>query len=144
MRDDHGVPPPLARIYETVLYADDLPAAVGFYRDVLGLHPADELDDLGAAFRLPEGAVLLIFEPSLSSRPGRPVPSHGAVGAGHVAFQVDAPALDLWREHLTGLGIAIELEQPIGVGGRQLYFRDPAGNSVELVEGEAWPGYASL
>lgn len=125
----------ISRVYETVLYAPDVGAAHDFYRDVLGLRAVD-VDELAAAFRLGDGGMLLVFAPQLSSQPGRRVPSHGASGAGHVAFSVDA--LDPWREPLRSAGVDVEREVEWN-GGRSLYIRDPAGNSVELVEGEIWP-----
>jgi catechol 2,3-dioxygenase-like lactoylglutathione lyase family enzyme len=122
------------RIFETVVYSTDYEAAVAFYRDVLGLQ---EVDD--GAFRL-EGGMLLIFDPTRSSQPGRPVPSHGATGAGHVAFSVGDGELDGWREALRERAVEIEQEMNwLQGGGRSIYFRDPAGNSVELVEGDMWP-----
>jgi catechol 2,3-dioxygenase-like lactoylglutathione lyase family enzyme len=127
------------RVYETVLYAADVPAAARFYVDVLGLRLVDGPDELAAAFRLEDGGVLLVFEPSRASRPGRPVPSHGASGAGHVAFSVEAGGLDAWAEVLRERGVEIEREVDWEQGGRSLYVRDPAGNSVELVDGDIWP-----
>jgi catechol 2,3-dioxygenase-like lactoylglutathione lyase family enzyme len=126
----------ISRVYETVLYADDLVEAHDFYRDVLGLRPVGELDELAASFRLADGAMLLVFAPQLSSQPGRRVPSHGATGAGHVAFSVDR--VEEWRERLRAVGLDIEREVDWD-GGRSIYVRDPAGNSVELVEGDIWP-----
>jgi catechol 2,3-dioxygenase-like lactoylglutathione lyase family enzyme len=121
-------------VYETVVYAQDLPAAVAFYRDVLGLR---EVDD--GVLRLEDGGVLLLFDPSRSSQPGRPVPSHGPSGGSvHVAFAVEE--LEPWRERLAAAGVEIEHEHEWARGGaRSLYVRDPAGNSVELVEGDLWP-----
>ena len=120
-------------VYETVVYASDLEAATAFYRDVLGLR---EVDD--GAFRLDGGGMLLLFDPARSSQPGRPVPSHGATGAGHVAFAVDS--LEAWLERLGEAGVDVEQEKEWARGGaRSVYVRDPAGNSVELVEGDLWP-----
>jgi catechol 2,3-dioxygenase-like lactoylglutathione lyase family enzyme len=121
------------RIFETVVYATDYEAAVAFYRDVLGLR---EVDD--GAFRL-EGGMLLLFDPTRSSQPGRPVPSHGATGPGHVAFAVGDGELDSWGEAFRERGVKIEQEVAWPQGGRSIYVRDPAGNSVELVEGDIWP-----
>jgi catechol 2,3-dioxygenase-like lactoylglutathione lyase family enzyme len=90
-------------------------------------------------FRLPDGGVLLIFDPARSSTPGRPVPSHGAIGAGHVAFALEPGTLDVFADALRRQGIEIEQEITWDEGGRSAYVRDPAGNSVELVDGEAWP-----
>lgn len=125
------------RAYETVLYAADVPSAAAFYRDVLGLRLVDGPDELAAAFRLEDGGMLLLFDPERSSKPARPVPSHGTRGGGHVAFSV--PALDEWRARFAEHGVDVEQEKAWPQGGRSIYVRDPAGNSVELVEGELWP-----
>lgn len=92
-----------------------------------------------AAFRLADGSVFLIFDPVRASAVGRRVPVHGATGAGHVAFAVEVGALEAWASELRRKEIEIERDITWEEGGRSLYVRDPAGNSVELVEGEAWP-----
>jgi len=121
-------------VYETVVYAPDLEAAAAFYRDVLGLRQVDD-----RAFRLDDDGILLLFDPAQSSQPGRLVPSHGPSGGSvHVAFSV--VSLDRWRERLAAAGVEIEHEHEWARGrARSLYVRDPAGNSVELVEGDLWP-----
>jgi catechol 2,3-dioxygenase-like lactoylglutathione lyase family enzyme len=124
------------RVYETVLYADDVAQAAHFYESVLGLRLVAGPDELMAALRLEDGGVLLIFDPRRASRPGRAVP-HGAAGAGHVAFSV--AELDGAAAELRERGIELERQAEWPQGGRSVYFRDPAGNSVELVEGEVWP-----
>jgi catechol 2,3-dioxygenase-like lactoylglutathione lyase family enzyme len=126
-------------VYETVIYAADVPATAAFYADALGLRLVDGPDELAAAFRLDDEGVLLIFDPSRASLPGRPVPSHGSSGPGHVAFRADDGTLAAWAETLRGRGIEIEQEVDWDRRGRSIYVRDPAGNSVELVEGDIWP-----
>lgn len=132
--------PSLTRIYETVLYVDDLRAADAFYGGVLGLTQIRESADLLDGFRLPSGGVLLVFNARESIKPGRGIPSHGAAGPGHIAFSVGAGGLAAWRARLAAAGVAIEQEHEWKPGVRSVYVRDPAGNSVELVEGEIWPG----
>ena len=122
------------RVYETVVYATDTDAARAFYREVLGLREVGE-----GAFRFDDDAMLLLFDPTRSSLPGRGVPSHGPSGAGHVAFAVGEGELDAWLERFQAAGVELEQEQNWEQGGRSLYVRDPAGNSVELVEGDLWP-----
>jgi len=129
-------------VYETVLYAPDPRAAAEFYRDVLGLEQLEDPDDLSAVFRLPAGHVLLLFNPRLSSQPGRPVPSHGSAGPGHIAFAIEGGAYEDAVARLREKGIEIEREIDWG-RGRSVYFRDPAGNSVELVDGDIWPPSAA-
>jgi len=72
------------RIFETVLYAEDLAAAERFYHATMGLEII-ERSNVFAAFRC-GGGVLLVFDPRKSAASGRDVPAHGTSGAGHVAF----------------------------------------------------------
>jgi catechol 2,3-dioxygenase-like lactoylglutathione lyase family enzyme len=125
-------------IFETVLYAADLGAAERFYRDVLGLELISRFD-VALAFRCRDG-VLLIFDPDKASQPNRSVPSHGGRGPGHLAFAATADELDAWRAHLRERGVPIEAEVNWEVGGASLYFRDPAGNSIEFAPPTLWGG----
>ena len=128
------------QVFETVLYARDIAAIVAFYGGTLGLRMVEEPDELAAIFRLDDGGMLLVFDPDRSSVPGRPAPSHGADGPGHVAFRVDPAELDRCAERLRQAGVETEKEVDRGgTGGRALYVRDPAGNSVELLDGDPWP-----
>ncbi|HZW10189.1 MAG TPA: VOC family protein [Phycisphaerales bacterium] len=135
--------PKLTGVHETVLYAAELDEAVRFYAGILGLEPfAEAVGASGRGLRLPSGAVLLIFDPEMAIRPGRDVPSHGAIGPGHVCFAIAQSAYDDWIRHLRARGIEIEKEMawpgPEGGRPRSIYFRDPAGNSVELMAGDYW------
>ena len=125
-------------IFETVLYADDLAAPEEFYRDALGLEILDR-SDLMVVFRCGVG-VLLVFDPEKSGAPGRTVPSHGAIGPGHLAFAAREDDLDLWRSRLVENGVEIESEVEWEPGGLSIYFRDPAGNSIELATPKLWGG----
>jgi catechol 2,3-dioxygenase-like lactoylglutathione lyase family enzyme len=127
-----------SRIFETVLYAEDLPVAERFYHEALGLEVI-ERGELLVAFRCGDG-VLLIFDPRSSTIPGRDVPSHGTSGAGHVAFAAKPEDLEAWRRQLCQAAIPIEREVDWPEGGRSIYFRDPAGNSVELAPPTIWGG----
>jgi catechol 2,3-dioxygenase-like lactoylglutathione lyase family enzyme len=118
------------------LYADDVPALAAFYAGVVGLTQIDPPDEHSAAFRLEDGNVLLVFDPGRTSTPGRFVPAHGTTGKGHVAFRVDD--LGEFAQRLRAHEVEIEREITWPLGGRSVYFRDPAGNSVEYVEGEIW------
>lgn len=134
-----NVRPQPVGVYETVLYASDVAAAARFYSEVLGLPLLQKPDELSAEFRFGDDGVFLVFDPARASAPGRLVPSHGATGPGHVAFAVEADSLETFAAELRRRGVEIEREITWDEGGRSLYVRDPAGNSVELVEGEAWP-----
>jgi len=124
-------------VAETVLYADDLVAAARFYANVLGLAVVRQPDDLMAVVRVNPTSVVLLFNHRSSAVPSRNVPSHGTVGPGHVAFLVDK--LEAWRERLRAAGVPIEREIDWPRGGRSIYVRDPANNSVELMDRDIWP-----
>lgn len=128
-------------ILETCLYVDDLDAATAFYQDVLGLEKFAGVRGRHVFFRCGQG-VFLLFNPAQTEKPAGDVPAHGARGPGHVAFAMSSEEAAAWREHLTAQGVAIEAEVWWPRGGFSLYFRDPAGNSVELTTPQTW-GLAS-
>jgi catechol 2,3-dioxygenase-like lactoylglutathione lyase family enzyme len=130
-----------AGILETVLYARDLAAAEAFYGEVLGLEPFAKQPTRHLFYRCGD-QMLLIFNPAATRLPpgpdALPVPTHGMEGEGHVCFRASAEEIAAWRGRLAGLGVAIESEFTWPGGGRSLYFRDPAGNSLEFAEPAIW------
>ena len=128
--------PPIERVLETILYVGDLDAAERFYREVLGLELDSKKDGLFVFFKCGDG-MLLLFEPHAAST-GRNVPAHGAHGPGHACFAVAEDDLDGWKARLRAAGVAIEQEMAWPRGGRSFYFRDPAGNSLELATPRIW------
>lgn len=131
--------PSVHGVHETIIYAADLDAAVRFYADVLGLTPLSEsVGAAGRGLRLASGAVLLIFDPERSIRSGRGVPAHGAIGPCHVAFAIGEDSCDAWLARLGEHGVEVEQETVWPGGSRSIYFRDPDGNSVELMAGDSW------
>ncbi|MGN6550248.1 MAG: VOC family protein [Pararhizobium sp.] len=132
---------PLKAVLESSLYADDLNAAERFYGEVLQLERVTRVEDRHVFFRCGAGMVL-IFNPAATTEPpanpALPVPSHGARGQGHLCFSVPGEALDGWVERLQRAGIAIEADFRWPNGARSIYFRDPAGNSIECAEPRLW------
>jgi catechol 2,3-dioxygenase-like lactoylglutathione lyase family enzyme len=124
-------------VVETAIYADDLDLAERFYTDVIRLTVIGKEPDRHVFFRVGEASVLLIFRAS-ATLDGDPFPPHGATGPGHFALGIDREALEPWRAALLAKGIAIEKEAVWPRGGRSIYFRDPAGNLVELVTPGIW------
>jgi len=127
---------PIARVLETILYVDDLDAAETFYRDVLGLNLYSKKDGLFAFFKGEDGMILL-FEPNAAAT-GRSVPAHGAHGPGHVCFAMAETDLENWKDHLTAHDVEIEQDVTWPNGAKSFYFRDPAGNSLELATPKIW------
>lgn len=129
------------RILETALYAPDLDAAERFYGGVLGLERIRREGDRHVFYRCGAG-VLLVFNPAETMRPPAPgklpVPPHGMSGEGHVCFAAGGSALEDWRRRLQAAGVAVESEVDWPQGGRSIYVRDPAGNSVEFAEPRIW------
>jgi catechol 2,3-dioxygenase-like lactoylglutathione lyase family enzyme len=66
------------------------------------------------------------------------VPPHGAHGQGHLCFRAAADEIDEWAARLTAAGVDIESVVEWPKGGRSIYFRDPAGNSLEFAEARIW------
>jgi catechol 2,3-dioxygenase-like lactoylglutathione lyase family enzyme len=130
-------------VLEAALYAPDLHSAEQFYRDVLGLQVIGRQPGRHVFFRCGQ-TVLLLFDPAVTTAEtvfigGRAIQRHGTQGAGHVAFAVDPGSLSAWREHLRRMGVPIDSEIVWPQGGRSIYFRDPAGNSLELATRSIWP-----
>ncbi|HEV3081305.1 MAG TPA: VOC family protein [Gemmataceae bacterium] len=130
-------PRAIETIVETAIYADDLDRLESFYSSVLGLPVIGGEKHRHVFFRVGTNSVLLAFKPD-STLKGDVLPAHGARGPGHFAMGIRADLLDSWRQHLLASGVAIEKEVQWPRGGRSLYFRDPAGNLVELITPGVW------
>lgn len=124
-------------IVETSAYVDDLDRAERFYGDVLGLPLIGKEPGRHVFFRVGDRSVLLLFRAETTLK-GDHMPAHGARGPGHFALGIAADRLDNWRARLAQFQVAIEHEEHWPRGGHSLYFRDPAGNSVELITPGLW------
>ena len=131
----------LEGMLETALYADDLDKAEAFYEGVLGLAKIARAGDRHVFFRCGQG-VLLIFNPDETVKPPTAdhlqVPPHGTKGQGHACFRVSGENIDVVAAQLRAAGVDIESEVHWPNGGRSIYFRDPAGNSLECAEARIW------
>jgi lactoylglutathione lyase len=139
------VPTPTVRgLFEAHLTVASVPASLAFYREVVGLEPAYEVPERGAAFLWcgsPGGSLLGLW-------------SQGSAPMGmrlHVAFTVkleqllDAPA------ELAALGVTPrsffgeQADEPSVIGwmpAAAVYFQDPDGHSLEylaMLDEPAWP-----
>ena len=127
------------RVLETVLYGRDIDAMRAFYEDVIGLEVDSELPGKFVFFKMAD-QMLLIFNPELSSiqKTEDGPPPHGPIGPGHMCLRSAEGDLARWQAHLEAHGVAIEKLMDWPDGGRSVYFRDPAGNSLEFSEGVMW------
>jgi catechol 2,3-dioxygenase-like lactoylglutathione lyase family enzyme len=124
-------------IIETAIYVDDLNVTEAFYRTILGLTMIAKEPGHHVFFQVGEASVLLAFIADTTLK-GDHLPPHGAKGPGHFALGIDANDLDAWRQKLQENGIAIEQAVEWPRGGKSIYFRDPAGNLVELISPGIW------
>ena len=132
----------------------DLDASVRFYHDILGLQfssepsPWFEGEELGKAVGVPGGALrqvsLLLgdteFEllqyKSPPSETTKPLLSNN-IGASHVAFRVDdirATKAELEAKGIEFFSDVNEVDEGVLAGWRWVYFEDPDGYPLELVE----------
>ena len=126
-----------------VLRVTDVPKALAFYEEVLGCKLERHEAAIGL-WQLRAGASLfdLVDVNGVAGQRGGAGPGTDRHNLDHVALCVrpfDDAAL---RAHLARHGVAIEGSSTdnYGTGGSSpsLYFRDPAGNSVELVTPGCW------
>jgi catechol 2,3-dioxygenase-like lactoylglutathione lyase family enzyme len=111
----------LTFIYQAV---EDLPAALAFYRDELGLDEAWREGESTVAFELPGSPVQLM----LDARPDR----HQRWGSG-AYFQVD-DVVAFTKQHPDIRWVGEVIDVP---GGRSAAFADPSGNIVHVFDQQA-------
>ena len=121
-------------ILETVLYCttENESDVRRFYEETLGV----EKVGFSFAYRV-GGQMLLVFNSDETVDQQRP-PAHGAIGPSHACFLVPPDAYEEWKAHLEGAGVAITDEIDWPNGKRSFYFDDPAGNVLEIADGDIW------
>lgn len=124
---------------ETALYHDhaDREAVQRFYGEILELPLVARWDD-GLAFRVGSGVVLLFDRQGLEQRSG-PIADHGTSGSGHACLRAAPGAYEGWRGRLVEAGIEIVHDHEWSEAKRSFYFRDPAGNLLEIADSDLWP-----
>lgn len=132
----------ISGILETCLYAEDLVKARAFYSSLPGVEFFSEEEGRHVFFKC-GSSMLLIFNPAHTSTKqsqmdGAEIPLHGTEGAGHVAFSIKKDELNGWKQFLQKNKIPVESEVRWPGGSVSLYFRDPAGNSLELASRDIW------
>ena len=129
-------------IIETCLYAENLDDVREFYLSLPGLKLVAEEEGRHLFFSC-GSQMLLIFNPQHTANEqtdvdGQSVPLHGSHGSTHLAFAIHDDDLDKWRKFFHENRIPIESEVTWPNGTTSLYFRDPAGNSLEVVSPQLW------
>jgi catechol 2,3-dioxygenase-like lactoylglutathione lyase family enzyme len=127
----------LDHIFETALYVNDLETGRIFYERLLDTPSFANSPGRHVFFKLKHG-MLLLFDPAVTDDPGADLPPHGCTGRGHLAFRVEEEELSHWRDRLAELKVPIEKEWIWPNGAPSVYFRDPAGNLLELTVARLW------
>lgn len=132
--------PALEGVLEACLYhgTSERAAVESFYGEVLGLAAVARWPD-GIAFRSGPSVLLLFDRDGLAEREG-PIAEHGSTGPGHACLRTDERGYEDWRRALEEAGIEITHEHLWEGGGRSVYFKDPAGNLLEIADRDLWPG----
>jgi catechol 2,3-dioxygenase-like lactoylglutathione lyase family enzyme len=141
-------------IHHVGITVSDLERGIDFYHGVLGLgfanEPSPVFDDpaLGPAVGVPGAALKQvslalgdgILELLEYTRPSSPIDApvaQNALGAQHVAFQVDdihARKAELEAKGVRFFSEVNAVDEGVLAGWRWVYFSDPEGNALELVE----------
>lgn len=126
---------------EVVLRVRDMPRALGFYRDILGLSLLHAFDDRIAFLKVASGfeghdRIVGLFrsdQPSNRAETDWAAPDPSAPTLHHFALEIALsdyqPALDA----LTLAGFEPNTYEHRWIGWRSIYVTDPDGNIVELV-----------
>lgn len=132
---------PFSGVLEAAVYCRDLDAARDFYGRKLGLEEIVAVENRHVFFRC-GNTMVLVFNPDETTKPPRdprmPVPAHGASGPGHLCFTVPSEQLAAAEKLMSEKGIEAEAAFNWPNGARSVYFRDPAGNSIEFSEAALW------
>ncbi|MBU1191987.1 MAG: VOC family protein [Gammaproteobacteria bacterium] len=119
----------IQRIHHASILVADTQRALCFYCDLLGLTRDNSRPDLGypgAWLSVGDQQIHLLELPNPDPTQGRP--THGGRDR-HLALTVDD--LDVLARTLENAGIAYTRSRS---GRRALFFRDPDGNALELIE----------
>ncbi len=128
--------PGLEGILESVLYCDSSQEDVvrRFYREVMGFSPLFDF-----SYRVgSSGDVFLIFNADETESQTGP-PPHGAKGRGHICFTATPETYEAWKAYLGEQKVDLTGELTWANGMKSFYFEDPAGNVLEIAEGDFWP-----
>ena len=113
----------MSPVTEVAVFTDDVPAAVAFYRGLVGAVPVSEWP--GGAMFAAGGVTLLVHERSATREDGPPNEDH---------FAVSVPDLQATCEAMKELGATVVHEPRVYPWGRSAYVRDPDGRLVELAQ----------
>ena len=128
----------VVHLAEIVLWVRDMERALGFYRDVFGLEPMPQPENVMPRFLragpgehgVPE-MIVLSPHPDPSGSFPREKPQRTLH---HLAFNVDRERYDQLQERCRAAGLEVRTGiHPVLKGVRTFYVDDPDGNEVECI-----------
>lgn len=131
----------IRKVVETCIYSFDLFNMKKFYAGILGM-PVVQEEEGKMVFLQAGKNMLLIFNPDKTGTDNDRLPTHGAPtppSSVHFAMEIEEGDYSGWKDLLVRNRIAIEKEVNWNGRAKSLYFRDPAGNLVELITPGEWP-----
>jgi catechol 2,3-dioxygenase len=126
---------------EVVLRVRDMPRALGFYRDVLGLRLLRAFDDRIAFLKVEGGfeghdrivGLFRVDQPSNRAETEWAEPDRQAPTLHHFALEIALSDYPAALDALTEAGFKPNTYEHRWIGWRSIYVTDPDGNIVELV-----------
>ena len=131
----------IKKVVETCIYCSDLQSMKNVYVRILGLSVIQEEQDR-LIFLKAGKSMLLIFDPMQTRTNNGSLPVHGALtppSSIHFAMEIEEQEYHASKQLLASNKIAMEKEVNWDSQAKSIYFRDPAGNLVELITPGAWP-----
>lgn len=131
----------IKKVVETCIYCSDLQSMKNVYVRILGLSVIQEEQDR-LIFLKAGKSMLLIFDPMQTRTNNGSLPVHGALtppSSIHFAMEIEEQEYHASKQLLASNKIAIEKEVNWDSQAKSIYFRDPAGNLVELITPGARP-----
>jgi catechol 2,3-dioxygenase-like lactoylglutathione lyase family enzyme len=121
---------------ETCLYVKDLERTREFYTNKLGLPLISFVKNRHVFFRAGRSVLLCFIADETKKEMG--LPSHGAEGSIHFAFEVSRDEYTNSLEQVKEAGIKILHEHSWKSQLRSFYFHDPDGHLIEVIEQGIW------
>ncbi|MDQ3971665.1 MAG: VOC family protein [Thermoproteota archaeon] len=131
----------IKKVVETCIYSSDLESMKNFYAGILGLPVIQEEQDK-LIFLKAGKSMLLIFDPLRTKTNNGSLPAHGTPtppSCIHFAMEIEKQEYHASKQLLIDNNIVIEKEVNWNSDAKSIYFRDPAGNLVELITPGGWP-----
>ena len=131
----------IKKVVETCIYSSDLESMKNFYAGILGLPVIQEEQDK-LIFLKAGKSMLLIFDPLRTKTNNGSLPAHGTPtppSSIHFAMEIEKQEYHASKQLLIDNNIVIEKEVNWNSDAKSIYFRDPAGNLVELITPGGWP-----